>query len=580
MPLLINLQEISKAFGAAPLFENVTMTVSDGDRLGLIGPNGAGKSTLLQILAGVQNPDKGIRSVRKLVRVGYVPQDSVFEKGVRVEDLLTPETLGRAGFSDGSAEVASLSGGWKKRVSIAQELAKAPDVLLLDEPTNHLDLEGISWLEKLLTNAPFACVVVSHDRYFLENISTGMAELSRQYPDGIFRVEGNYSTFLQRREEFLTAQAKHQEALANRVNIEIEWLRRGAKARTSKSKARIDAAGRMIGELAEVNERTRTSVTRIDFSASDRKTKKLIEMVGVTKTLGGRELFRDLDLTLTPGRRIGLVGANGTGKSTLLKIIRGEMLPDAGEVRRADNVRMVYFDQAREQLRPELTLRKALAEHGDSVIYQDQTVHVVAWAKRFLFRTEQLEMPVGRLSGGEKARVLIARLMLQPADVLLLDEPTNDLDIATLEVLEENLTEFTGALVLVTHDRFMLDRVSTLVMGLDGEGGAQAYAEYAQWEQAQLAKKSPKKEKDSSGRQKESSKKRLSYMEARELETIETRIHEAETLAHAKEAELQDPAVNTNPALLQKTYEESQAAREVVDDLYMRWGELTEKASA
>jgi ATP-binding cassette subfamily F protein uup len=581
MPLLINLQEISKAFGAAPLFENVTMTVSDGDRIGLIGPNGAGKSTLLQILAGVQNPDKGIRSVRKLVRVGFVPQDSVFDAGVRVEDLLTPETLGRAGFSDGNVEVASLSGGWKKRVSIAQELAKEPDVLLLDEPTNHLDLEGISWLEKLLTSASFACVVVSHDRYFLENISNGMAELSRVYPDGIFRTDGNYSTFLQRREEFLTAQAKHQEALANRVSIEIEWLRRGAKARTTKSKARIDAAGRMIGELAEVNSRTQTSVTRIDFNASDRKTKKLIEMVGVSKTLGGRPLFRDLDLTLMPGRRVGLVGANGTGKSTLLKIIRGEITPDEGEVRRADNVRIVYFDQAREQLQPELTLRKALAAHGDSVIYQDQTVHVVAWAKRFLFRTEQLEMPVGRLSGGEKARVLIARLMLEPADVLLLDEPTNDLDIATLEVLEENLTEFAGALVLVTHDRFMLDRVSTLVMGLDGEGGAQAFAEYAQWEQAQLSKKSPKKDKDSGGRQKESSgKKRLSYLEQRELETMERRIEEAEALVAGLEASLQDPAVNTNPEVLRTTYEESVAAQEVVHDLYERWGELTEKASA
>ncbi len=557
------------------------MTISDGDRVGLIGPNGAGKSTLLQILAGVQNPDKGIRSVRKLVRVGYVPQDSVFEAGVRVEDLLSPETLGRAGFTDGNVEVASLSGGWKKRVSIAQELAKEPDVLLLDEPTNHLDLEGISWLEKLLTSAPFACVVVSHDRYFLETISNGMAELSRVYPDGIFRTDGNYSTFLQRREEFLSAQAKHQEALANRVSIEIEWLRRGAKARTSKSKARIDAAGRMIGELAEVNARTQTSVTKIDFNASDRKTKKLIEMLGVSKTLGGRPLFRDLDLTLMPGRRVGLVGANGTGKSTLLKIIRGEIQPDSGEVRRADNVRIVYFDQAREQLRPELTLRKALAAHGDSVIYQDQPVHVVAWAKRFLFRTEQLEMPVSRLSGGEKARVLIARLMLEPADVLLLDEPTNDLDIATLEVLEENLTEFAGALVLVTHDRFMLDRVSTLVMGLDGEGGAQAFAEYAQWEQAQLSRKSPKKEKDSGGRQKEpAGKKRLSYLEARELETMERRIEEAEAVAAGLEAALQDPAVNSNPELLRTTYEESLAAQEVVHDLYARWGELTEKASA
>jgi ATP-binding cassette subfamily F protein uup len=581
MPLLINLQEISKAFGAAPLFENVTMTISDGDRIGLIGPNGAGKSTLLQILAGVQNSDKGIRSVRKLVRVGYVPQDSVFEAGVRVEELLSPEILGRAGFSDGNVEIASLSGGWKKRVSIAQELAKEPDVLLLDEPTNHLDLEGISWLEKLLIGASFACVVVSHDRYFLESISNGMAELNRVYPDGIFRTDGNYSTFLQRREEFLSAQAKHQEALANRVNIEIEWLRRGAKARTSKSKARIDSAGRMISELAEVNSRTQTSVTKIDFNASDRKTKKLIEMLGVSKTLGGRPLFCDLDLTLMPGRRVGLVGANGTGKSTLLKIIRGQIQPDSGEVRRADNVRIVYFDQAREQLNPELTLRKALASHGDSVIYQDQTVHVVAWAKRFLFRTEQLEMPVGRLSGGEKARVLIARLMLEPADVLLLDEPTNDLDIATLEVLEENLTEFAGALVLVTHDRFMLDRVSTLVMGLDGEGGAQAFAEYAQWEQAQLSKKSPKKEKDGNGRTKEASgKKKLSYLEQRELETMERRIEEAEALVVGLEAALQDPAVNTNPELLQTTYDESVAAQEVVHDLYARWGELTEKASA
>jgi ATP-binding cassette subfamily F protein uup len=581
MPLLINLQEISKAFGAAPLFENVTMTVSDGDRIGLIGPNGAGKSTLLQILAGLQNPDNGIRSVRKLVRVGYVPQDSVFEGGVRVEDLLSPETLGRAGFTCGSVEVASLSGGWKKRVSIAQVLAKEPDVLLLDEPTNHLDLEGISWLERLLTSAPFACVVVSHDRYFLENISNGMAELSRVYPDGIFRTEGNYSTFLQRREEFLTAQVKHQEALANRVSIEIEWLRRGAKARTTKSKARIDAAGRMIGELAEVNARTQTAVTRIDFSASDRKTKKLIEMAGVSKALGGRPLFSNLDLTLMPGRRVGLVGANGTGKSTLLKIIRGEIVPDSGEVRRADNVRIVYFDQAREHLQPELTLRKALAAHGDSVIYQDQPVHVVAWAKRFLFRTEQLEMPVGRLSGGEKARVLIARLMLEPADVLLLDEPTNDLDIATLEVLEENLTEFQGALVLVTHDRFMLDRVSTLVMGLDGEGGAQAFAEYAQWEQAQLSRTPAKREKENGGRQKEPPpKKRLSYLEQRELESMERRIEAAEAVAAGLELALQDPAVNTKPDVLRTTYEESVAAQKVVHDLYERWGELTEKASA
>ncbi len=381
MPLLINCQEISKAFGGAPLFENVTLTISDGDRLGLIGPNGAGKSTLLQILAGEQTSDKGIRSVKKLLRTGYVAQDSVFPEGVRLEELLRQETMGRAGFTDGTVEVASLSGGWKKRAAIARELEKEPDVLLLDEPTNHLDLDGILWLERLLISAPFACVVVSHDRYFLENIATGMAELSRQYPDGLFRTDGTYGEFLKRREEFLSAQAKHHEALKNKVGVETEWLRRGAKARTSKSKARIDAAGRLIGELAEVSSRRQTSVVRIDFNASDRKTKKLIELVGLDKSLGGKLLFRGLDLTLSPGRRIGLVGANGTGKSTLLRIIRGELQQDSGEINRADNVRLVYFDQNREQLNPDITLRKALAEHGDSVIYQEQTIHVAAWGK-------------------------------------------------------------------------------------------------------------------------------------------------------------------------------------------------------
>jgi ATP-binding cassette subfamily F protein uup len=586
MALLINLQEISKAFGAAPLFQDVTLTVSDGDRLGLIGPNGTGKSTLLQILAGVQEPDGGIRSVRKLVRVGYVPQDAIFPPGVIVNDLLTPETLGKAGFSDGSAEVASLSGGWKKRVSIAQELAREPDVLLLDEPTNHLDLEGIAWLERLLISAPFASVTVSHDRYFLENVATSMAELSRQYPNGIFRTAGNYSEFLSRREDFLGIQAKRQESLKNQVATEVEWLRRGAKARTTKSKARIDAAGRLIGELAEVTSRNQTAVAKLDFNASDRKTKKLVELTGIEKSFGSETLFRGLDITLSPGRRIGLAGANGTGKSTLLRIIRGEISPDAGEIHRADNVRMVYFDQNREQLQPDITLRRALAPHGDSVIYQDQPVHVASWARRFLFRSDQLEMPVGRLSGGEKARVLIARLMLQPADVLLLDEPTNDLDIPTLEVLEENLTEFRGALVLVTHDRFMLDRVSNIILGLDGEGGAQAFAEYAQWEQAQSVRKqprnnnSPKPAGDSTADAKARNvRKRLSYLEAREWETIEARVHEAEAKLAALEHKLQEPSVNTNPSLLQKTYDESKTAGEEVDRLYARWAELSDKAS-
>ncbi len=576
MPLLINIQEISKAFGAAPLFEGVSLTISDGDRLGLIGPNGAGKSTLLQILAGLQEPDTGVRSIRKLLRLGYVAQDSVFPAGSTVGELLTPETFGRAGFTDPEVRVETLSGGWRKRLAIARELAREPDVLMLDEPTNHLDLEGILWLEKLLKSASFACVVVSHDRYFLENIATDMAELSRQYVGGLLRVKGNYSEFLIRREDLLTTQEKQQEALKNKVKGEIEWLRRGAKARTSKSKARIDMAGRLKEELADVTARNQTGTAKIDFQASDRKTKKLMEMRGVEKSIAGRVLFRDINLRLSPGRRVGLVGANGSGKSTLLRLLRGDLQPDRGEVERAENVRVVYFDQNREQLDPDITLRKALVSHGDSVIYQDRTVHVMSWAKRFLFRSEQLEMPVGRLSGGEKARVLIARLMLEPADVLLLDEPTNDLDIPTLEVLEENLAEFPGALVLVTHDRFMLDRVSTVVLGLEGDGGVGVFADYEQWEQAQVSRKPERVAKEDS-RQPAAAKKRLSYIESREWESIEDRIAEADRVLHAAQDALQDPAVNTDPMRLQRALDELHAAQHQVDTLYDRWAELGSK---
>jgi ATP-binding cassette subfamily F protein uup len=490
---LLSVMGAGKSFGAAPLFSNISIHISEGERLGLIGPNGSGKSTLLKIMAGMLEPDNGTRTVRKLTRIAFVPQEPEFEAGMtagKVLEAALPErgthgmdeaeraaavsvTLGKAGFADGNAAVESLSGGWKRRLSIARELIRNPDVLLLDEPTNHLDLEGILWLEKLVEAAPFATVIVSHDRYFLENAATEVAEINRAYPDGMFRAEGNYADFLEKREAFLEAQSEQQAALANRVRREVEWLRRGPKARTGKSKARIDAAHELMGELAEVSSRNRKAATRIDFTASGRKTKKLIRAEGISKRLGGRELFRDLSFSLSPGMRLGLAGPNGSGKTTLLRVLKGELNADAGTIERADGLRIVYFDQGREQLDPAAPLREGLGAHGDSVIYRDRSMHIAGWAKRFLFRPDQLDTPVGRFSGGERARIVIARLMLQPADVLLLDEPTNDLDIPTLEVLEESLTDFEGALVLVTHDRYMLDRVSTVVLGLNGEGGAE-----------------------------------------------------------------------------------------------------------
>ena len=599
MPPILNARGLAKSYGASPLFQNVSFTVSEGDRIGLIGPNGSGKSTLLGILAGQIDSDDGELAVRKRVRMAFVVQSSEFVEGRSVRQVVEhaleqaavpqderanrmAEVLGRAGFQDFEAEAAALSGGWRKRLAIVEALVQIPDVLLLDEPTNHLDLAGIEWLEEEIGAGSFACVVVSHDRYFLENVATEMAELSSVYPDGILRVRGNYSEFLVKKEEFLHAQEKRQEALENRVHTEIEWLRRGPKARTSKSKARIDKAHELMGELADLNARTRTATAKIDFSASERQTKRLIELKDVAYNIGGQTLFQGLNFILTAGTRLGLVGPNGSGKTTLLRLLRGEVSPERGEIRRADALKMVYFDQNR-PLDLSLTLRRALAPESDSVIYQDRVIHVAAWAARFLFTGEQLNQPVERLSGGERARVLIAQLMLQPADVLLLDEPTNDLDIPTLEILEESLLEFRGALVLVTHDRYMLDRVSTSVLGLNGWGCAERFADYAQWETWQqerinitkeAAIRKPLKAAASSS---SPAKKKLSYLEAREYAGIEQRIAEAEDMVKTRREAAEDPAIASDAGRLLQAYHELEEARKALDSLYERWHDLEEK---
>jgi len=456
----------------------------------------------------------------------------------------------------------------------------------LDEPTNHLDLAGIEWLESVLRNAAFVCVVVSHDRYFLENVANEMVELNRAYEDGALRVKGNYSAFLEAEELYLHAQKKRQESLENRVHTELEWLRRGPKARATKAKARIDKAHEMIGELAEMNARGRTASAEIDFSATNRKTKQLITLEGVSYGIGSRTLFKDIHFRVTSGMRVGLVGPNGSGKTTLLRLLRGEIEPEFGKIRRAEGLQIVYFDQNRE-LDPDITLRRALAPDSDAVIYQDRVIHVAAWAERFLFSAENLNQRVGRLSGGERARVLIAQLMLQPADVLLLDEPTNDLDIPTLEILEESLLEYSGALVLVTHDRFMLDRVSTVVLGLDGRGSAERFADYSQWEawqRTQLSLATPKSVNGDRGLRpargegpRAVARKKLSYTEAREFAAMESRINEAEQILHAKRAALEDPAITSDRVSLQNACTQMEEAQKSVDTLYARWAELEQK---
>ncbi len=606
MALLLNTQALAKSYGAAFLFRDVSLSVREGDRIGLIGPNGSGKSTLLEILAQRREPDTGDVALRKGTRLAYLPQDSQFPPGETIRAVIRRslrragipesewqaregETLGRAGFEDFDAEAATLSGGWRKRLAISEALVQDPAIVLFDEPTNHLDLGGIEWLEKLLQNAPFASVIVSHDRYFLENVPTAIAELNRVYADGLLYVAGNYSAFLEKKAEFLHAQSKRQESLENRVRTEMEWLRRGPKARATKAKARIDTAHEMIGELADLRSRSRTSATDIDFAGTERKTKRLIHLEGVAYGYDGRILFDDLDFTITAGMRVGLVGSNGSGKTTLLRLLlgetRGQMAPLRGKIERADGLRMVYFDQNR-QLDPDVTLRRALAPNSDSVIYRDRVIHVAAWAARFLFTGEQLNQPVGRLSGGERARVLIANLMLEPADVLLLDEPTNDLDIPTLEILEESLLEFPGALVLVTHDRYLLDRVSTLVLGLDGQGRAERFADYSQWDVWQEQRKQPKPKTQVEVRPPNSvatgplaapAKKKPSYLEAREYESIEQRVHKAEEVLEQKRAALKDPSLARDGRLLEQAYRELEEAQAAVDAVYARWAELEQK---
>jgi ATP-binding cassette subfamily F protein uup len=604
---LVSARGLAKAYGSQGLFQDVGLNLYDGDRLGVIGPNGAGKSTLLRILVGDERPDAGVVSTRKGTRVAYVPQEHPFtgeatvEMALReaVERALPPgpdhaaeaetrlnETLGRVGFEDRDQRASALSGGWQKRLAIAQALITMPDVLLLDEPTNHLDLPGLAWLEDLLRRSRFASLVISHDRWFLQNVATRMVELNRMYPTGTLAADGPYSDFLEARTLFLEGQAQRQETLENKVRRETEWLRRGPKARATKARYRVDAAHQLIDELAEVSARNVVTGAKFDFTGTERRTKRLLVVKDLTKSLGGKPLFADVDFVMTPGTRLGLVGPNGSGKTTLLRVLAGDLEADAGHVEKADSLRVVYFDQKRETLPPGLTLQRAFTADGDAVRYRDQEIHVASWAKRFGFRSDQLTTPVGDLSGGEQARVLIARLVVQPADVLLLDEPTNDLDLSTLEVLEDSLTDFPGAVILVTHDRYLLDRVSTHVLGLDGRGGSAFHGDYLQWEEAQrketrrlagAAQAEVVARKDAAARGDKTRAKRLTWQEQKDWETIEARIHAAEAVHVTREAELHSPAIASNAGRLAAAARSADEARHTVETLYARWEELEAK---
>jgi ATP-binding cassette subfamily F protein uup len=579
------------------LFSGVDLLLTAGDRLGLVGPNGSGKSTLMHILGGDLTPDEGERIAPRGVRSGFVAQEPEFNPEHTVRDaflerlgrdpgpppglsaeIAARRMIGQAGFSEPDQLLEELSGGWRRRLALAAEIATGADLLLLDEPTNHLDLAGIEWLEQTLRSLRIAVVVVSHDRRFLESVCTRMAEIDRRHSGSFFSSVGAYSDFLESRERAFSGLRDREASLNSMLREEIRYLRQGPKARTSKNATRVARAHENIAELDRIRTLNREQELEGSFSETGRRTRRLLVAEKLTREYDGVSCFRDLDLVLAPGRRVGLVGPNGSGKTTLLRTLLGEETADSGEVRAAPNLRCVYFDQAREQLDGEVTLRRALSPEGDTVAVGPRKMHVKSWARQLLFRDDQLDQPVRTLSGGERARTLIARLMRTPADVLLLDEPTNDLDIPTLEALERSLLEFEGAVVLVTHDRYLMDRVCTDLIALDGSGGVRVLADLSQWEALRelapvpAARTKPPAPKE---RVRDTPRQKLSYNEKRELEAMEGAVLDAEE----RVAQLQSSAESdADPAELNRIYEELHSAQAEVERLYARWAELDEKA--
>jgi ATP-binding cassette subfamily F protein uup len=594
MSALLGIHSLAKSYGTQTLFKAISFTLVQGDRVGLIGPNGSGKSTLLKILMGLEKEDSGSISRRQGLRVGYCSQVPEFPS-LPLEQVLTeavPELdeiealtrarilLSKAQFADETQNAQLLSGGWKKRLDLVRALMQEPDLLLLDEPTNHLDLEGILWLEKFLSRERIAYLVISHDRYFLENVCNKVIELNPCYPEGLFVSDGNMSNFLEHKEAFLKAQEQQARGMASVMRDELAWLRTSPKARTTKSRSRIQRAYELMEDLGEIQKRNLVTKVDLEFSASERQTRKLLTGTNLSKSLGGKLLFKGVDLKLSPGTRLGIVGKNGTGKTTLLKVLAGMLPQDTGTIKYADDLKLVYFDQHREQVPPHIPLREAISPTGDFVTYQGKTIHVHGWAKRFLFSPDRLDLPVRCLSGGERARIQIAKLMLEPADILFLDEPTNDLDIPTLEVIEASLLEFTGAVVLISHDRCLMDRICTEILGLGNNNEGQIYADYAQWERA-CKEPSVKKEATPTSEIPSAAPakpKKLSYKEQKELEAMEKNILAAEDELEALQQKLDDPQIHADSQKAQEHYRLLSLAQKKHEELFARWEELDKKS--
>jgi ATP-binding cassette subfamily F protein uup len=634
---LLRAANVQLTFGSRTVFEGLTLTIEEGERVGLVGVNGSGKSSLMKILAGVARADAGELQLRRGARVTYLPQEPEFPEGATVASELavsqaplkealtahaelsrklesTPpeahekllvqiaalsdriEQLGgwdtehhakmlldRLGVKDWDLPVAQLSGGLRKRVAIARALLTRPDLLMLDEPTNHLDADTVDWLEEELDKLPGSLLLVTHDRYFLDGLVDRMVEI--QPGAGAISYPGNYEAYVEQKlvaqENAAIAQHKRERWIAQ----EVAWLRRGPEARRTKSKARIDRARKLMAEKGF----ERPKVAGLQVLSAPRLGHTVIEAEGIQKAFGERQVLKGVDFRLQRGERVGLVGPNGVGKTTFLRVLLGELPPDGGKLVIGKNTKVAYYDQTRASLDPEQTVYEAASPGEDWVEMGDKKIALRDYLDDLLFPVPMQRQKVAALSGGERNRLLLARLFLEGSNVLVLDEPTNDLDIVTLNVLEGLLLSFTGSVLLVTHDRYFLDKVATSILAFEGDGRVVRYeGNYAMYrrlkDQADAARAAeaptpaPKKEAPAS-QSSEASKPvrkpgKLSYKEQRELEGMEAAIEAAESRKAELEAKLADPAVYSSATKVPELQRELEAATTEVDRLYARWQEL------
>ncbi|MGD9342694.1 MAG: ATP-binding cassette domain-containing protein [Desulfuromonadales bacterium] len=619
---LINLRNISLAFGGPPLLEDISLRIEKGERICLLGRNGTGKSTLLKVIAGEVQVDAGIIDREQGLRVARLEQDvprnldgTIYEataQGLaetgellsRYHDLTRRTEHGEGGLDGQLAEVhqqlenrdgwshqqrieqvlsrlklpadlqlSSLSGGVMRRVLLARALAVDPDILLLDEPTNHLDIESINWLEDFLLRQNLTLVFVTHDRAFLRNLASRIVEIDR---GRLFDFACNYDTFLQRKDELLHAEAREQARFDKKMAEEEVWIRKGIKARRTRNEGRVRALKKMREEFRQRRERAGTA--RLGLHEAERSGKLVAEVKGLSFAFDKTPLVKDFSTTVLRGDRIGIIGPNGIGKTTLLKLILGELEPQQGEVRLGTNLHILYFDQMREQLDPDLTVQQNLAGDQDTLIIDGRSRHVIGYLQDFLFTPDRARSPVRILSGGERNRLLLARLFAREANLLVLDEPTNDLDLETLDLLEELLADFKGTLFLVSHDRAFLNRVVTSTIAFEGDGQVREYVGgYDDWLQLRQASAiEPAKTKATSrGKPKQERPRKLTFKEKRELDELPLRIETLESEIAALHKKIADPEFyRTAGAAVADVNNRLEDIERELATTYNRWQEL------